>query len=372
MRLLLSIIPVNKNKFFFISLNGNNYGDNIKCLSDFISSHHQNPKIIIWAFTKDYFDKIDCTGTKVKLLSWKYYYHILTSKYIIHNVGFHYWQYRKRKGQIVLNTWHGTALKKLGVDFYKKNNGFLYKYFGYDYLTTNAKNTDIFVSGSRFMSNIYINALLQNKSVIHEFGTPRNDVFFQNRDDIKRRVCDYYSIDEESYIILYAPTFREDFNLDYYDVDLMKIKSLIEQEKKRKVCVVVRWHPKFVSLQSSVNELLPSDAIDGTFYPDMQELLYSSNMLVTDYSSSMFDFMYSYKPVLLYVPDRDLYERGFYLNIDELPFIIVNKNNELEREIVSFNQKEYKKKVDAFLEKIGSVEDGRATEKTYKFLMDNY
>lgn len=78
---------------------------------------------------------------------------------------------------------------------------------------------------------IYINALLQNKSVIHEFGTPRNDVFFQNRDDIKRRVCDYYSIDEESYIILYAPTFREDFNLDYYDVDLMKIKSLIEQEK---------------------------------------------------------------------------------------------------------------------------------------------
>ena len=366
-RFLVVFIPPQKDKFFFVSLNGNNYGDNVKCLSDYILKHYPN-STIVWAFSEIYFNKVNCDTKKVILGTFAYYYHILSSKYIIHNVGFRFEQFRKRKGQIILNTWHGTTLKKLGVDYYKHQSGMMYKLFGYDYIEYNAKMTDLFLSGSRYMSNIFHNALLQEMEVIHEVGTPRNDVFFQDRPDIIKKVREYFSIDDNSFILLYAPTFREDFSIEYYDVDLKRIESIIEIQKARRVSVIVRWHPKFVNLHSKVENILPSELIDATYYPDMQELLYASDMLVTDYSSSMFDFMYSYKPVLLYVPDRELYERGFYYDIDKLPFIVVNKNSEIEEKLNSYDQNEYIERLGAFFEEIGSVECGMATAKAYNLL----
>ena len=82
----------------------------------------------------------------------------------------------------------------------------------------------------------------------------------------------------------------------------------------------------------------------------------------------MFDFMYSYKPVFLYVPDRNLYERGFYLDIDKLPFVVFNDNSEIEEKLLSFNQNEYVERLGVFFQDIGSVECGMATAKAYDLL----
>ena len=107
-----------------------------------------------------------------------------------------------------------------------------------------------------------------------------------------------------------------------------------------------------------------------TLYPDIQELLYAADVLVTDYSSTMFDFMYSLKPVILYVPDKEIYNRGFYFDINEMPFIIANNNAELPMALQKYDRNEYIDKVHAFLNRIGNVEKGNATEETFKLLFN--
>ena len=132
---------------------------------------------------------------------------------------------------------------------------------------------------------------------------------------------------------------------------------------------MVRLHPNLLKNKEDFLTRFPSDTIDASSYPDMIELLYSADVLVTDYSSCMFDFMYSYKPVILYVPDRLTYDRGFYLDIDSLPFIVLNNNLDIDQQLAKYNQIEYKKKLDKFLMEIGSFEKGTATENLINLLM---
>ena len=80
--------------------------------------------------------------------------------------------------------------------------------------------------------------------------------------------------------------------------------------------------------------------------------------------------MYSYKPVILYVPDRKTYNRGFYFDIDKLPFMVVNNNSEIDNVVSKFDENEYRKKIENFKLKIGSVEDGRAAEHVYNLMMN--
>ena len=114
--------------------------------------------------------------------------------------------------------------------------------------------------------------------------------------------------------------------------------------------------------------MFPQSTNNVSSYPDMIDLLCSADVLVTDYSSCMFDYMYSYKPIILYVPDRSTYDRGFYLDIDKLPFVVINSNKEIENKVSSFNNELYIEKINEFLLNIGSKESGNATECLYDLL----
>ena len=361
-RILVCFSPIRKDKFFFIAMKGKSYGDNMKCISDYVALHHKNPTII-WSFTKSFIKTSKCNHQMVTNYTLKYYYHLLTSKYIIHNVSFSRWEYKKMKGQIVLNTWHGTPLKKIGIDSEE------FPLSEMNHMQFNSDITDIFVSGSKFTSNVYRKALLQKK--IFETGTPRNDIFFYNHPNIKKKVRERFQINEYDLILLYAPTFRSDMCISHYDFDINETKRVIENRTGKHVEVLIRLHPKFMS-EKNILSFFPPYAIDATSYEDMQELLYATDILVTDYSSSMFDFMYMLKPVIMYVPDREQYERerGTYFRIDELPFIVINNNNEIGSTLESFDISDYKDRVTSFFEKIGSVENGHATKSAYELLCD--
>ncbi len=368
-RCIVAFVPLCKNKFFCISMTGNSYGDSIKCLSDYIAV--QNPSsTIVWAFTDMFYNLTDCEHKKVKLYTFWYYFHILTSKYILSNVSLDKRMLVKRKGQICVQTWHGTALKRIGIDMYTHNEPSHHGIFSGGLITKyNAKLTDILVSGSRFMTKILHEKCLYPMQVIHEIGTPRNDIFFQQKPEVTEKVRVCYGIAKDTKIILYAPTFRAGGDFTYYDVDLQKIKTILEQKYGEKYVNMVRLHPNLLKNKEDFLTRFPSDTIDASSYPDMIELLYSADVLVTDYSSCMFDFMYSNKPVILYVPDRLTYDRGFYLDIDSLPFIVLNNNLDIDQQLAKYNQIEYKKKLDKFLVEIGSFEKGSATENLINLLM---
>lgn len=357
-------MPLRKNKFFCIAMTGNCYGDSIKCLSDYIYIHHSNSDIV-WAFSKSYYDKVNCEHKKIKMYTFSYYYHIMTAKFILSNVSLDKKMLVKRKGQVCVQTWHGTALKRIGIDMYPK------KYCSYmagSITRYNARLTDILVSGSRYMTEIYHTKCLYPMGIIHEIGTPRNDVFFYDTRSIRRKVCEYYNISDEMKIILYAPTFRSDGRLTYYDVDLEAITSFFQRKNDEQYVVMVRLHPNLLKKEESFTKLFQKGTINASLYPDIIDLLCASDVLVTDYSSCMFDFMYSYKPIILYVPDRSTYDRGFYLDIDKLPFVIINSNTEIKDKLSAFDSVKYREEVNDFLSEIGSKEQGLATEKLYNLL----
>ena len=95
----------------------------------------------------------------------------------------------------------------------------------------------------------------------------------------------------------------------------------------------------------------------------MQELLVSSNVLITDYSSSMFDYAYMKKTVFLYATDYKNYDRNTYFKLDSLPFPFSDKESELIKNIENYNQNDYLLNLNTFLnEEIGSYESGIANE----------
>lgn len=366
-RLYAWLVPVRKNRFVFFSMGGNNYGDSVKCLSDYVQRHHQGAEIV-WTFSEYYYDKVECNHKKVVYGSFRYYYYVVSSKYYVSNC-YAPLMAIKRKGQVMLQTWHGTALKRIGHDSKVGDHSRLVNIVKPNIFKAAVRDFDYFISGSRFMTEVYHRALEYPKK-IDEIGMPRNDIFFHERPKIAKKVKQWIHIDDKVKMILYTPTFRPDFGFTYYDVDLAAIKAYFEKKTNEEYVVLVRLHPKMTSKSAEIDAFWGKDNIyNVTLYPDIQELLYAADVLVTDYSSTMFDFMLTKKPVILYTPDKDTYNRGFYFDIDELPFIIANNNAELLSALEEFDTAKYQHKVSSFLERIGNAETGHATEKAYQLLV---
>ena len=363
-RILTCLKKPKKNKYFCISLLGDSYGDNIKPLSDYIFANNPNA-IIVWAFSKQFSGAKLCTHQKVKLYSVAYYYHMLTSKYILSNARLNQRMMHKRKGQVYLQTWHGTALKRLGIDVKRKRSR-LEQLYNPSVFEFDVRNTDLMISGSRFMTNLYRDKF-QYQGHIVETGTPRNDIFFHDNSIIKERVRNAFQLEEGKQLILYAPTYRSDGQYTYYNIDLKRVKGTWERKTGRSCDIMVRIHPKLQHDQHTFRQVFGRNVIDATAYPDMQELLYACDLFITDYSATMFDFMYTGRPVLLYTPDRAIYNRGFYFNLEELPFMVIDSNDQIDI-LNSFDANDYQQRIEAFLERIGSVESGHATEQVAKLI----
>jgi len=360
-------VPIKKNRFVFFSMGGNNYGDSVKCLSDYVQQHHQDAEIV-WAFSGYYYDKVECEHKKVVYGSFRYYYYVISSKYYVSNC-YAPLMAIKRKKQIMLQTWHGTALKRIGHDGIGGDHSRLVNLIRPNTYKAAARDFDYFISGSHFMTEVYHRGLEYPKK-IDEIGMPRNDIFFQKRPEVTEKVKQWINVDKHVKLILYTPTFRPDFSFTYYDVNLSAIKEYFEKKTNEEYAVLIRLHPRMMSKSAEIDAFWGKDNIyNVTLYPDIQDLLYAADVLVTDYSSTMFDFMLSKKPVILYTPDKDTYNRGFYFSIDELPFIIANNNAELCDALEKFNNVEYVNRVSSFLEKIGNAETGHATEKAYQLLV---
>ncbi len=164
-------------------------------------------------------------------------------------------------------------------------------------------------------------------------------------------------------MLLYAPTFRKDHNLEVYDLDFEPLLKAAQKKFGGNWVVLVKLHPHLLSKSNQmVNQ---KNVIDVTGYNDIQELLLIADILISDYSSLMFDYSLTNRPCFLYVPDVKQYlekERNFYFNLEEFPFISAVSNSDLVREIEQFDEINYKQEVQSFLTKIGSYENGNSSE----------
>ena len=134
--------------------------------------------------------------------------------------------------------------------------------------------------------------------------------------------------------------------------------------------IMVRLHPHLLPYAKQLFEGV--DVLDATAYDDIQELLVSADVLITDYSSLMFDFTFTRRPCFLYIPDFEEYtrhERKLYFNIKELPFVKAYNPKDLLEQIDRWDDTTYQKELNVFLTTIGSFETGEASKKITELLI---
>ena len=344
--LIFKIFPIKNNRILFQNFFGKGYGDNPKYIADELISRNIDNIEMIWLVKGKYYPNIPKQIKQVKRGSLKELYYIATSKVWVDNCRKHY-GISKRKKQFYLHTWHGTiGLKKMEKDC----EDILTK----DYIKSakaDSKMIDLIPSGSKLFTSILKSSFWYDGE-IYECGTPRCDVFF----NYKKQNRDYK-------VALYAPTFRDNKDTTIYDLDYNEIIKTLEEKTNEKWKIIIRFHPNESYMQGTINY---SDKIlDGSIYEDMNKLVIDSDLLITDYSSSMFDALLIEKNVVLYTPDLDLFldSRGSYVNISDLPYPIAKDKNELINNIKNFDQNDYKSKVKKYISKVGLCEHGDASKK---------
>lgn len=361
---LCRVFPVKKHKIIINSFYGSDFGDNGKYIVDELINANTD-YLILWVLNEQYYKKHSLPEAvkPVKYKSLQYIYHMATSRIWIDNCRI-LTDVLKRKNQIYIQMWHGTLpLKKIEADAPTESLSSRY--------ITKAKRdsqlADFIISNSSFFSTLYKNSFWY-KGEIKNIGYPKNDLLFNNTDIYKVKIKDHFALASDAKIILYAPTFRKDLSLTAYNIDVSNLLNTLTTSTSDKWVFITRMHPNLKNI--SLKELFNSEVIDATTYPDLQELILGSDMLITDYSSCMFDAALAQKPTFIYASDIHHYsdERGFYFKLEELPFSIAKNTPQLIKNIQMFDIEQYEKKLSIFTKDIGFYDDGQATKRFHNFL----
>jgi CDP-glycerol glycerophosphotransferase (TagB/SpsB family) len=235
--------------------------------------------------------------------------------FIVDDYFFPIYAIRPRRNTTIVQTWHASgAFKKIGYSVLDKT-------FGADEELVSRvpihSNYDVCLMASRAASIHYAEAFCQplERFVTH-LGIPRTDVLFgaestaRIRDEVRRR----YALPEGKRVILYAPTFRGETVTrarSPQDLDLHLLQHLLGEDH----VILLRLHP-FVRDRQAIGPDLAGFAIDASDHPDINELMLASDVLVTDYSSAIYEFSLLGRPMAFFAPDHAAYEeeRGFYFD----------------------------------------------------------
>lgn len=270
----------------------------------------------------------------------------------------------KKEGQTYIQMWHGSfGIKKIENDCKNLTNDKNWTILA----ERNSRYTDYWISNSRFETKIYRQAFWDVGQVL-EYGHPRNDIFFRKENKARHAVENYIG-KSGCKILLYVPTFRDDFKEWEQPLDYKRLKQSLQMRFGGEWQILVRLHPRMKSHVERTG--FGGNFLDVTDYPDIQELLSAADAVVTDYSSAVFDFLLTGRPAFFYATDYVSYEhmRGLYYPLEEAPFPVASDNDQMAENIAGFDETAYQVKVKEFLEKKDSREDGQAAERVAKLII---
>lgn len=350
-----------KNKLFFMNYNGCGYGCNPKYIAERLRKEHGKDDLdIVWGVDGGRHMIPDDIRT-VKVGTYQYYWEIATSHIWVDNVRKQA-DIKKREGQFYIQTWHGAApMKKVEGDIADR-----VPLSHINASKRDSKMADLFLSGSRFYTSLYRKAFWYDGEIL-ETGLPRQDIFW-NVGYAKKKVRGYYHIAGDRLIVLYAPTFRDDFNTDAYDLDILAVKETIEQKFFCQCIMCVSRHPNNKYIQYHFE---PHSYLDVSGYDDFEELLAAADILITDFSGCAYDFSFTGNPVFLYQKDyqKMAEQRDFYVSMEDMPYPRAGTNEELVRSIFNYNESSYNRDLKSFMDRFGNFDDGHASERVCERIM---
>lgn len=350
--------PVKGDKILFLNFNGRGFGCNPKYIAQEILD--QNLKYdLVWLVsnTQDIFPE---GIRKVRYHSARAFYELATARVIVTNVK-NDLRLIKKKKQYVIQTWHGSysskRLEREAADTLSERYLKESKY--------NSKQTDLFLSNSRVLSECYRDAFWCECEIM-ECGFPRNDMLFtKNADEEIKRIKNTLNIPQNGRVVLYAPTFRDDGSKDVYQIDCKGILQAL-QKTGEEWYLMIRMHPNVEDIKAQFT--FDQYVINATPYPDMQELLLASDILITDYSSTVFEFAAMKKPSFIYAPDVEEYQkmRGLKNDFFRMPYPICRTRDELLTQLNGYSLLSGREAAQRFMEIFGSVDRGDASERVVK------
>ena len=358
---------IDNNLIFFESFHGQSYSNSPKYIYEkMLEMGYGNKYTFVWSYKGNL--KIPGNPIIVNNLEPEYSRYLARAKYWINNGTFPFLD--KQKKRVYLQTWHGTPLKRLGLDVQVENPK-----IGWNHLHKESKNWNFLISANNYSSNIFKRAFKYNREIL-EVGYPANDIFYSKDGKFKKSLKEKFNFEDKK-IILYAPTFRDNaidetgnryFNLL---LDLQKMHDKFKDE----YVLLLKTH-SIVSNSLEIEENLKDFVFDFSNYDDIHELFLISDILITDYSSVFFDFAHSKNPMLFFVPDFEKYNneiRGLYIDMRKsLPGPILMNNDELILAIENIKeiQKEFKGCYELFYEKYCSLGHGDASKKVVYTLLN--
>lgn len=368
-RIMTRILPLRKDIVIFESNLGRNYLGNPKAIYEEMVRRGLD-KTFRCYYILDMPSKVELPGRgkKVKNSRFFYYYIMAVAGTWICDTRFQNYVI-KRKGVTYIQTWHGTPLKKLALDMDKVDMAESkdIKEYHNEFLK-NSATWDYLISQNPFSSETFRRAFAFCGELL-EIGYPRNDVLFTgNMEKNKKILNKKYGIPDNKKVMLYAPTWRDN---SYYDKTSYKFETNLDFKKMQEAfeeeyILIVKYH------------YLVCDNIDWDLYKgfikrvkadsDIAELYLITDLLITDYSSVMFDYSILRRPMFFYVYDYLSYKnilRGFYFDLEkEAPGPMVTETEELILAIRNYNFIEHEKNYEAFCKKYNTFDDGHAAEKT--------
>ena len=274
----------------------------------------------------------------------------------------------KQPGTTYLQTWHGTPLKKIHHDIRPVRPGWL------DNPDRDVARWDLLLSPNKVSTPLLAGAF-RFRGPVHETGYPRNDVMSgPERDHVRAEVRAQLGVPDGTTAVLYAPTWRDDLVFDHtgeHDFDVPIDLTAFADRLGGDHVLLLRLH----SMVTDRLELPPdAPVIDVSDYAESAPLYLAADVLVTDYSSAMFDFAVTEKPILLYTYDLEHYRddlRGFYFDLAEVaPGPLVRTSAELIEAIadVEVAASERAERYARFRDTFCALEDGHATERALDLL----
>lgn len=375
-RFTYRLVPCDDKTVLFVSFHGRGYSDNPKAIYEYMRSQKQFAKYrFVWAIKHRREKNIQIEGAKIiEYFSIPYFFYLARSRYWIVNCKLPTYVLKK-PGQIYLQTWHGTPLKRLAHDIQLEEGASFYRsrmtadQMVHTYDVDVAKYTYM-ISPNHFSTEVFQSAFRINRERLIETGYPRNDILSNYTEKDKQNVLKKYGLPANKKIILYAPTWRDNqFNTSGYlfelKVDFKMWKEILGED------YIILYKPHYLI----INKMKKDKVLEGFVYEinadaEISELYIISDILITDYSSVFFDYAILKRPIYFYMQDIAEYQhelRGFYLDIyKDLPGSIYETEKPMLEDIAE-GVFDYKR-LDKFNERFNYLEDGKGAKRVVDIL----
>ena len=369
---LFSVFP-KQNKIVASCFSGKLYSDNAKPIAEAV--HKQYPEAdIVWMKHTGYQFSV---GEGIRTVEWgghfsnfRKIYEYATAKVWIDTHFIDYF-FIKRKDQLFIETWHGgLGIKKIAKD--AKDEAIS----SFDKLRIERliKTADLMITNCDHLTSVYRNAF-QYKGPVWKCGYPKNDILLQSDGTVeKQKVKTALSIDEDSKILVYAPTFRTFSRENAYiqevcSIDWNNLRKALSKRFGGTWTLIIRYHPLMMRenfLSSSLEGI-----VDGTNYPSITELILAADAFISDYSSCIFDAALRDIPCFIIAKDYELYKekQGIYYQLEDLPFPYAVSDQELIEKVLNYDCANWQAQWKLFKQRTGFVETGHATDDIAKVIV---